>query len=85
MLALALNCSPLIIFKKSVAEKGNFLIYFLSRMQLFLDFISSEFRKPHQVTSFCSVGIEGSVAVEEVLLVVVGCSGKRYCDGLFEC
>lgn len=29
-----------------------------------LDFISSEFRKRHQVTSFCSVGIEGTVAVE---------------------
>lgn len=43
-----------------------------------LDFISSKFRQ-HQVTSFCSVGIEGSVVVEG------GCSGKRYCDGLFEC
>lgn len=28
-----------------------------------LDFISSEFRKRHRVTSFCSVGIEGTVAV----------------------
>lgn len=31
-----------------------------------LDFISSEFRKRFQVTSFCSVWIEGTVAVEGV-------------------
>lgn len=51
-----------------------------------LDFISSEFRKRHQVTSFCSVGIEGTVAVErEDGEGGGGCSGKRYCDGPFEC
>lgn len=31
-----------------------------------LDFISSEFGERHQVTSFCSVVIEGTVAIEGV-------------------
>lgn len=40
------------------------VIFSLEQHAALLDLISSEFRKRHHVTSFCSVGIEGTVAVE---------------------
>lgn len=36
----------------------------LEQLTALLDVILSEFRERQQVTSFCSVGIEGTVAVE---------------------
>ncbi len=63
-LALTGSCSPLIIFRKECCSKVSF--FSCEQRAALLDFISSEFRTRRRVTSYCSVVIEGTVAVEGV-------------------
>lgn len=74
LLALTKNGSPFTnLYEKESHRKVSFFSF--EQHMALLDFISSAFTK-YQVTSFCSVGMEGTVVVEggaQGKGIVMGC------------